>query len=45
MDAKLDPRAEADARSIITTRVYDAPRELVFGAWTAQKHLSVLGKR
>ena len=28
-----------DPRSIIMTRVFDAPRELVFEAWTDPKHL------
>jgi uncharacterized protein YndB with AHSA1/START domain len=27
------------ARTIVTTRVFDAPRELVFAAWTDPKHL------
>jgi uncharacterized protein YndB with AHSA1/START domain len=31
---------ELDARSIFTTRVFDAPRELVFDAWTDAKHIS-----
>jgi uncharacterized protein YndB with AHSA1/START domain len=31
---------EEDARSIITTRVFDAPRDLVFKAWTDPKHLA-----
>jgi uncharacterized protein YndB with AHSA1/START domain len=34
---KLD--AEAD-RTIVTTRVFDAPRELVFAAWTDPQHLA-----
>ena len=33
-------RSEEDARSIITTRVLDAPRKLVFEAWTDPKHLA-----
>jgi uncharacterized protein YndB with AHSA1/START domain len=36
--SKLD--LEQDPRSIITTRVYDAPRELVWTAWTDPKHLA-----
>jgi uncharacterized protein YndB with AHSA1/START domain len=28
-----------DARTIVTTRVFDAPRELVFKAWTDPTHL------
>src|SRR5580698_3754009 len=31
---------ETDPRSIIGTREFDAPRELVFKAWTDPKHLS-----
>ncbi|MGA7712571.1 MAG: SRPBCC domain-containing protein [Rhizomicrobium sp.] len=32
--------AELDARSIVTTRVIDAPRELVFDAFTNPEHLA-----
>jgi uncharacterized protein YndB with AHSA1/START domain len=32
--------AEADARSIVTTRLIDAPRELVFDAFTSPEHLA-----
>jgi uncharacterized protein YndB with AHSA1/START domain len=31
---------ERDPRAIVATRVYDAPRELVFSVWTDPKHLS-----
>jgi uncharacterized protein YndB with AHSA1/START domain len=31
---------ETDPRSIVGTRVFDAPRELVFAAWTEPQHLS-----
>lgn len=31
---------ESDARSIIGTRIFDAPRELVFAAFTNPKHLA-----
>lgn len=31
---------EQDPRSLIATRVIDAPRELVFEAWTDPKHLA-----
>jgi uncharacterized protein YndB with AHSA1/START domain len=31
---------DEDARTILTTRVFDAPRELVFAAWTDPKHLA-----
>ncbi len=34
LDLKQDPR------SIVGTRVYDAPRELVWAAWTDPKHLA-----
>jgi uncharacterized protein YndB with AHSA1/START domain len=36
--SKLD--LERDPRSLVTTRVYDAPRELVWTAWTDPKHLA-----
>jgi uncharacterized protein YndB with AHSA1/START domain len=39
MDVRRHPDTDEDARSIITTRVFDAPRELVFDAWTDPKHL------
>ena len=39
MAASNSPDTEQDARSIVTTRVFDAPRELVFAAWTDPKHL------
>ena len=31
---------ELEARSIVTTRLYDAPRELVFDAWSDPEHLA-----
>jgi len=31
---------DSDPRMIIATRVFNAPRELVFDAWTDQKHLA-----
>jgi len=31
---------DSDPRSIIGTRVFDAPRDLVFSAWTDPKHLA-----
>jgi uncharacterized protein YndB with AHSA1/START domain len=34
-----DATSTAD-REIVTTRVFDAPRELVFNAWTDPKHLA-----
>jgi uncharacterized protein YndB with AHSA1/START domain len=39
MSARHSADTEQDARSIITTRVFDAPRELVFEAFTNPKHL------
>jgi uncharacterized protein YndB with AHSA1/START domain len=38
VDARNSPDSEQD-RTIVTTRVLDAPRELVFEAWTDPKHL------
>lgn len=42
MAAKSEREAEADieARSIVTTRIIDAPRDLVFEAWTSPEHLA-----
>ena len=37
MDARNSPRTGQDARTIVTTRVFDAPRELVFEAWTVRR--------
>ena len=39
MDARNSLDRGEDARMIVTTRVFDAPRELVFEAWTNPKHL------
>jgi uncharacterized protein YndB with AHSA1/START domain len=38
----VDARSEADteARTLLTTRLFDAPRKLVFAAWTDSKHLA-----
>jgi uncharacterized protein YndB with AHSA1/START domain len=33
------PGPEAGARELVITRVFDAPRELVFAAWTTREHL------
>jgi uncharacterized protein YndB with AHSA1/START domain len=38
--ARNNSDAEQDARSIITTRLLDAPRELVWKAWADPKHLA-----
>lgn len=40
MAASAKPDAALEARSIVTTRVFDAPRALVFKAWTDPKHLA-----
>ena len=40
MAARNSVDLETDPRSIIGTRVFDAPRELVFSAWTDPKHLA-----
>ncbi len=36
----METAAELAARSIVTTRIFDAPRALVFEAWTDPKHLA-----
>ena len=36
----MDARNNEEARSLVTTRVFDAPRDLVFEAWTHPNHLS-----
>jgi len=38
LDTQADTNAEANS-TIVTTRVFDAPRELVFAAWTDPRHL------
>lgn len=40
MAAKNNIDLEIDPRSIIGTRVFDAPRDLVFSAWTNPRHLA-----
>ena len=40
MHARSEPDTTDAARSIVTTRVFDAPRDLVFTAWTDPKHLA-----
>lgn len=40
MAASNDSPAEPTARTLILTRVFDAPRELVFRMWTDPKHLA-----
>lgn len=40
MDARYSIEANQETRSIVASRVYDAPRELVFDAWTDPEHIS-----
>ena len=40
MAARNSTDFDRDPRMIIATRVFDAPRSLVFEAWTHQKHLA-----
>lgn len=40
MAEKNNLEAELEARSIVTTRVFDAPRDLVWLAWSDPKHLA-----
>ena len=40
MDARSSTDLDQDPRAIITTRVFDAPRELVWSAWTDPNHLA-----
>lgn len=40
MDAGTKPGAGEDAKSIVVTRQFDAPRELVFAAWCDPEHIS-----
>ena len=40
MSARNNLDLEQDPRSIIATRVLDAPRELVWTAWTKPEHLA-----
>jgi len=37
---KLDPLAASDADHIVIERIFDAPRELVFDAWTDPRYLA-----
>jgi len=39
MVAKNSPASPAQDRQLVITRVFDAPRELVFKAWTDPEHL------
>ena len=40
MPARNSLDLDQDPRSIVGTRIFDAPRELVFEAWTDPKHLA-----
>jgi uncharacterized protein YndB with AHSA1/START domain len=37
---KNDPSAKSSERELAITRVFDAPRELVFKAWTDPNHVA-----
>ena len=39
MGARNSVRSSADDRELVITRVFDAPRHLVFQAWTQKEHL------
>jgi uncharacterized protein YndB with AHSA1/START domain len=39
MPAKVDPAIPAELREIVITRIFDAPRKLVWQAWTEPKHI------
>ena len=43
MAASNNSPAEPTARTLVLTRVFDAPRELVFRMWTDPKHLALVG--
>jgi uncharacterized protein YndB with AHSA1/START domain len=38
-ESKVSPIEDTSGREIVITRVFDAPRELVWEAWTDPKHL------
>src|SRR5258708_29275739 len=40
MAAKSSAAAELAERELVITRIFDAPRELVFKVWTDPKHLA-----
>jgi uncharacterized protein YndB with AHSA1/START domain len=40
MATRRSPNVEPADRELVITRVFDAPRELVFKAWTDPKHLA-----
>ncbi|HEY6395630.1 MAG TPA: SRPBCC domain-containing protein [Candidatus Binataceae bacterium] len=39
MDVKNSAATESDARVLVITRIFDAPRSLVFKAWTDPQHI------
>lgn len=39
MNAKSSVAVEPEERELLITRVFDAPRELVFKAWTEREHI------
>jgi uncharacterized protein YndB with AHSA1/START domain len=38
MDARVETHTDADARELVIERVFDAPRSLVWEAWTKREH-------
>lgn len=40
MSTKNDPVTESSERELVITRVFDAPRSLVFKVWTDPKHMA-----
>ncbi len=40
MDVRNSPSVEPQGRELVVTRTFDAPRRLVFEAWTRPEHLS-----
>ena len=39
-NAKISATRESSQWDLVITRVFDAPRELVFKAWTDTKHMA-----
>ena len=39
MDARAETATESAERELVITRIFDAPRQLVFKAWTEPEHL------
>ena len=40
MDARTNAATQTEERELVITRVFDAPRSLVFKAWTEPEHLA-----